>query len=201
MLKLKKIAVTGGLASGKSTVCDLFRSFGAEVVSADAVVHQLLSGHPQLIQAVAALLGPDVLTDNVLDRKKIAQAVFNSPKILKSLESLIHPAVRQAIHERYVQACASGQKTLFIAEIPLLFESEQSNDFDKTICVVADENIRKQRYGKRTAGQENDFNQRQQNQWPQEKKAQQADFVIINNGSLEQLQKDVYAVYKLLINP
>lgn len=198
MLKLKKIAVTGGLASGKTTVCDLFRSMGAEVVSADAIVHQLLSSNPQLIQAVAELIGHDVLINNQIDRKKIAQAVFNKPDLLKSLENILHPAVGQVIEESYKQACASSRSPLFVAEIPLLFEAGLEHEFDATICVTANEDIRHERYKQRVKEQLNDFNARQKNQWSQELKAQHASIIIENNGSLEQLQENVTAVFKLL---
>ncbi len=200
MLKLKKIAVTGGLASGKTTVCNLFRGMGAEVVSADAIVHHLLSSDTKLIQAITELIGPSVLIDNQLDRKKIAQAVFGKPDLLKSLEKLLHPAVGQAIEEHYKRTSLSGHVSLFVAEIPLLFESGLHHHFDATICVVADENIRKDRYKERVMDASNDFNARQLNQWPQEKKADLAHIIITNNGSLEQLHNEVSDVFKLLTN-
>ena len=85
MLKIKKVAVTGGLAAGKTTVCQLFKELGACVVSADEIVHQLLSPGTAVGQQVVSLLGSDIISDQGLDRKKIAAKVFSQPDLLLSL--------------------------------------------------------------------------------------------------------------------
>lgn len=197
MLGLKKVAITGSIASGKSTVCDLFRTLGAEVVSADDIVHQLLSNDSQTIEAVAALLGQNVFDDtHHLDRSKIAKAVFNNPKLLKSLEKILHPIVKHAIDQRYAQACTWRKTPLFIAEIPLLFESGADHDFDAVICVVSSEKRRKEWYLQKHSF--DDFNQRQQFQWNEDAKAKQSDIILKNDGTLEELRTAVEILFKQL---
>ena len=88
-ITLRKIAVTGGIASGKSTVCHLFEKLGAYTVSADAIVHQLLDPTQSLGKKVIVLLGPDVVIEGQLSRERIAQKVFCNPCLLKKLEKLI----------------------------------------------------------------------------------------------------------------
>ena len=93
MLKLKKIAITGGLSAGKTTVCQLFKECGAYVMSADEIVHRLLSPHTRIGQQVIALLGSDILSGAEIDRKKVSEKVFPYPDKLRALERIIHPAV------------------------------------------------------------------------------------------------------------
>lgn len=196
MLTLRKVAITGSIASGKSTVCDLFRNLGAEVVSADIIVHELLSNDPQTIEAVTALLGQDVLNDKSLDRSKIANAVFNNPILLKSLENLLHPIVKHAIEERYIQASKKNYP-LFVAEIPLLFETGADQDYDITLCVVSKEHLRRKRYNNNHPNK-NDFDKRQNRQWDEEQKVKHADIIIENNGTLEELKTMIDILFKKL---
>ena len=93
MLKLKKIAVTGGVASGKSTVCRLFQNLGAYVVSADQITHELLASDNTLKKKVVSIFGHEILEGEVIDRAKVAKKVFSSPDLLYKLEALIHPRV------------------------------------------------------------------------------------------------------------
>ena len=92
MLKLKRAAVTGGLSCGKSSVCRILSELGAYVVSADKIVHQLLSSDANLGQEIVHLLGPSVLVNQTLDRSRIAHIVFHDSELLKALEALVHPA-------------------------------------------------------------------------------------------------------------
>lgn len=196
---MKKVAVTGGLASGKTTVCDIFRSLGAEVVKADDIVHQLLSSDSHIIQAVTKLIGQEALVGNQLDRSIIAKAVFTNAELLNSLEKILHPAVQRKVEE-YSQVCASNKVSLFVVEIPLLFESGSEKFYDLIICVSADTQERQRRFLQRQKdpNPSNDFEKRQKNQWTQERKAALADIIIYNNGSLEELKENVTAVFKSL---
>jgi len=199
MLGLKKVAVTGGLSCGKSSVCRFFRKFGAYVVSADEVVHQLLSPETQIGQDVARLLGQDIIVDGRIDRAIIAKKVFNDPKLLNSLENLLHPAVRKEIHHQYEQIKHENKHRLFVAEIPLYYEGNGSKDYDAVAAVIADPEQSKQRF--KLAGFKSDeFEKRSARQLSPDEKAKRADYVIINNGSLEDLEKSVKQVYDKLIH-
>lgn len=192
MLRLKKVAVTGGIACGKSTFCSFLMELGAYVVSADKIVHQLLSQDTNLCANIVNLLGPDVVVDNKINRDAIAKTVFNNPQLLRSLEGILHPAVFGQIDKEYIQACKAGNYPLFVAEIPLLFEVENKehvakNYFDSTIAVLSDEALCKKRYTSATGKTEEEYQKRSSEQLPQQEKAARAHYVVINNGNLEEL--------------
>lgn len=198
MLKLVKIAVTGGLACGKSSVCRFFKELGAYVVSADEIVHQLLSPKTTLGQKVIKLIGSEIIVNNQIDRSRIAKKVFNQPKLLKELEELIHPEVRKEIEKRYQEVSKSQQAPLFVAEIPLLFETGGEKFFDYTVVVVADEKICRERFQKTTGNSKEEYDKRMARQLKVSEKAQKADFIINNNGSLEETKENVQQVFNEL---
>ena len=191
---MKKGAVTGGLSCGKSTVCQLLREYGAYVVSADEIVHELLFENQEIIQKVIALLGTEILTDNHIDRAKIAKRVFHQPLYLKSLEDILHPAVFMEIKNQYELKKKEGTTWLFIAEIPLLFETKNDLEFDFTIAVIADEEISKKRFHQSM----DEFDKRSKRQLKNTEKAQKATYVITNNGSLTELKETVNKLYNTI---
>jgi dephospho-CoA kinase len=187
MLKSKKVAVTGTLASGKSSVCHFFKQLGAHTVSADQIVHELLSDHTDLVNKVTRLLGDEVLTKGKLSREAIADKVFNDPHLLLALEELLHPHVFERI-----SAEGNRAKGLFIAEVPLLFEATGEGDFDTTIAVVSSK-------GQERSGLSAEaFERRSARQLSAEEKAARADITIHNDGSLEELREAVTKIYKQL---
>ena len=189
MLALKKIAVTGGLASGKSTVCALLKKRGAYVVSADEIVHQLLSPHTPLGQQVIKLLGSDIVNDHQLDRKKIARIVFSNPQKLEALEKLLHPQVLNEIETAYQKIKQRSDYRCFVAEVPLLYEIGAEKRFDLVIGVVADPALCRARMKTHNDYSVEDYDKRMQRQ--QTNKADRADVVILNNGSIENLSDQV----------
>jgi dephospho-CoA kinase len=197
MLKLKKIAITGGLAAGKTTVCQLFKELGAFVISADEIVHQLLSPSTNVGQRVIWLLGRDILDGSKIDRKKVSEKVFPYPDKLRALEQIIHPAVFDEIERKYQQIENEGKHRLFIAEIPLFYESEHEKPFDAVISVISDLALCKERFlqGKHT---DLEFNQRMTRQIDQKQKAERAHYVLYNNGTLEELRAQVKALFSIL---
>lgn len=200
MLKLKKIAVTGGVATGKTTVCKLFKKLGAYVVSADEIVHQILSQEstPNTLikQKIVALLGEDIIHEKQLDRKKIAKRVFSNPSMLFQLEQILHPFVFEEIQRLYEIACEEKKYKLFIAEIPLLFETKSQCLFDSVVTVVADESLCRERFMQ--DHEPDEFDKRMQRQLFPGKKADQSHYIIENNGSEKQLKTNVQALYSQL---
>lgn len=197
MLKLrlpKKIAVTGGIASGKSTVCYLFEELGAYVVSADNIVHRLLVPNTHIGKKIIALLGDDIVVDKALSRTKIAQRVFNSPQLLSELEKTIHPEVQRVIVAEYKKA-SQKKFFLFVAEIPLLYEAGMENFYDTVIVVTSD----KENCWERFRGSKEDYLIRNQRLMPIEKKIQRADLLITNNGNIDELRQTVQITYSGLI--
>lgn len=194
----KKIAVTGSLSSGKSTVCKLLGQLGAYVVNADEIVHRLLTSETPVGQEVILLFGTDILTDGQPDRSKIAKKAFNNPKLLKALENLIHPIVRHEIEKEYLQC--RNRFPLFVAEIPLLFETGAEIDYWATVAVIAEADTCKERTGRANISATKDFDLRSSRQLSAKEKASRANYVIDNNCSLEQLKVSVEELYTLLLS-
>lgn len=198
MLKLKKLAITGGLSSGKTTVCRFFKELGAFVVNADEIVHNLLVPGSIVGQQVIQLFGSNIVENNSLNRKKIAEQAFLDIKLLKALEALIHPVVFAEIEKKYQQAKQASKYPLFVAEIPLLYELFKQDDFDIVITVTSDLSICRQRFIKQTHQTIKEFEQRMAQQVSPKQKAKKSDYVIKNNGSLADLRDQVTKLYSLL---
>jgi len=193
MLRLKKIAITGGVASGKSSVCRFFEELGACVVNADELVHDLLVPDTALGQQVIQILGLNVVSEGKISRRIIAEKVFKNRQLLEALEKLLHPAVLKKIEERYAEASRTGEYTFFAVEIPLLFEIGNEGFYDIVVAVLADEAIAKKRFA--AAGfQQEEYDRRMHRQMNPHQKALRAHYTIHNNGSLEDLQRQVIAL-------
>lgn len=188
---MRKIAITGGLSSGKTSVCRILESCGAYVVSADEIVHQLLSSDTPLGQRIIKEFGSYIISNNQLDREKIAQLVFSNPAKLQLLETLIHPAVFNEIEKRYRRVAKEQKYTLFVAEIPLLYESKNEKFYDAVIAVVADPDLCIQRFNEKTGYSPEEYEKRMKRQIPPEQKATHADYVVVNNGNLQELKEKV----------
>lgn len=194
MLALKRVAVTGGLSCGKSSVCRTFKDLGAYVISADEIVHQLLSLDTNLGQEVIELLGDEVVVGNRIDRSKIAKLVFQDPELLDALEQLLHPRVYDEIARQYDEQQVQSTVSLFLAEVPLLFESKGEGRFDVVVSVFANPTVCKARF-QALGKKEREYDKRMRWQIDPREKAKKADYVIINNGSLIELNEIVKELY------
>ena len=191
MLTLKKIAITGGLCSGKSAVCKIFKDLGAYIVSSDEIVHNLLQYDRILQNKIVTLLGSDVLSDHVLDREKISKIVFSDSDKLYALEQLIHPAVFRMIEEAFKKVENNQEYSFFVAEVPLLFETKSENLFDFVIAVSSEKEICHNRFIQRTHQSIFEFENRMTKQLCVKEKNAKADFVIFNNGTIQDLKTQV----------
>ena len=194
MLILKKIAVTGSLSSGKSSVCHFIKEYQAYVISADAIVHRLLTPETLLGQQVIDLLGLGVIQGNSINRKAVAELVFHDDLLLKKLEQYIHPVVRDEIKKKYQDVKHSNFFSFFVVEIPLLFESGMDKDFDDCIVIASNFSNCKKRFIKKTGYPVSEFDQRIQRQMPISEKIKKASFIIYNDGSFQDLKSRVKEV-------
>jgi dephospho-CoA kinase len=200
MLKLKKIAITGGIASGKSSVCQFFEELGAYRVSADAIVHKLLVSDTSLGRKIIQEFGSKIVKDGQINRKILADQVFKDPKQLQKLEELIHPLVNRKIEELYQIACNENSCSSFVVEIPLLYEIGAEKFYDIVIVVLADEKDAKQRL-EQAGFPKTEYDLRMKRQLPPNEKAAKSDYTIYNNGSLEQLREEVIKLNHIIHNP
>ena len=178
------IAVTGPFASGKSTFVRLLGELGAETISADEIVHDLLAEDEQTISRVVERFGSDVLKDRSVDRRALARKVFGDPEALRDLEDILHPLVRRET-ERRVDASGAD---LFVTEVPLLFEGESSGDYDYTVAVVVPEE-RRRAWAAERGVDEAALRAIEARQLPQEEKARRADIVVQNDGGVDKLKR------------
>jgi dephospho-CoA kinase len=192
MLNLLKVAITGILACGKSTAAQSFQLLGARVVSADALVHELIATDQTVRQQILELLDDDVLLEGQLNRKRIAERVFENPEKLSQLEAILHPRVEQATNIEYEKAASDPSIKLFVSEIPLFFESDPSG-YDVVITVTATESACRKRFGN-----DEEFDRRMSRQLSQDEKASRADIVIENNGTAEELQQKIRETFAQL---
>lgn len=196
---MKKIAITGGLASGKTSVCQILQSLGAYVISADAIVHRLFSPSSELYNKVVELLGSGILDEHRINRAKVAKIVFCDPVKLQQLEALLHPAVRKEIELEYRQIQQNNPPLLFVAEIPLLFESASENFFDDVVAVIAPDAICRARFFSTTGYSDEEFIARTSRQLPMAIKASKANYVIVNDSTPMALEQKVKALYETLV--
>lgn len=197
MLELKKIAITGGVASGKSSVCRCFQELGAFVVHADAVVHELLDFDADLRQKVIRLFGPEIVVNDKINRKMIAERAFRDQELLAKLEEILHPAVCRRIEQAYQESCSSGVYASFVVEIPLLFEIQWESFYDYTVSVSANETVARQRF-KQAGFSTEEYDRRMKRQLSPHQKKERAQYTIQNNGTFDDLKSQVVALNNTL---
>jgi dephospho-CoA kinase len=181
------IAITGGIGAGKSEALRAFARHGAATASADEIVHRLYAD-PEVQQSLIERWGDDVLSAGEVDRKRIGEIVFANREELSWLESLLHPRV-VAEQARWRSEQTAG---LAVVEIPLLYETGGEERFDAVVVITAPEETRRGRT------EVADVTERQGRLLSDEEKAERADFVYVNDGSLEELDAFVRSVVQRL---
>ena len=185
------VGLTGGLGAGKSTALAALERLGAVVLSTDEVVHELYESD-ELRDAVAERWGPEVAPDGRVDRSAVAGRVFADPAEREWLEALLWPRVGERV-ATWLDAARERRPPprAAVVETPLLFEAGMDGAYDATIAVVAQEDVRRERAGARGHAA---VDERAARQLPQEEKARRARFVVRNDGSPEQLERELSAI-------
>jgi len=196
---IRVLGVTGGIASGKSTVAEMFASLGATVVSADALAREVVAPGEPALHEVVAVFGEEVLReDGSLDREALGERIFADPAARRRLEAILHPAIRQRAERRLAELRASNAP-LVVYEAPLLFEAGAEQRVDAVLAVTVDAEEQLRRLTSRDGLGLVEARRRVDAQMPQAEKAARADFRIDSHCSLEELRDRVAELYHALV--
>jgi dephospho-CoA kinase len=191
---VKLVGLTGGIASGKSTVAAILYRLGAAVINADDLSREVVQPEQDAWKEIIDTFGTAILQeDTTLDRRKLRKIVFDYPEARKKLEAIIHPRVR-ALAEKKISELAAAGSSIIVYEVPLLFENQIHLWLRPVILVACDIEAQKQRLLERDHLTAIEAQQHLDAQMSLAEKRKLADYVIENNGSLEQLEQQVHEV-------
>ena len=190
-----KVGLTGGIGAGKSTVADLFAKLGAIVIRADELARQVIEVNSSGFNQVITRFGKEILKkDGSIDRAKLAKIVFKDSNALKDLEKIIHPLVRNKTNELIEQ---QNPEAIIVNEVPLLLEKNMEKLYDFLVIVISSEKNRTKRLLDKGFSKEQ-IRDRMNHQVDDETRKTKADFLVVNDGNLEQLEKDVNKIWQSL---
>jgi len=180
------IGLTGGIASGKSTVSSMFQDFNIPVIDADQLARDVVMPGEEAYEKIVTHFGEGILnSDQTIDRKTLGHIVFANKEKREVLNQIVHPAIRKRMLDQR-DAYVRKQFKCIVLDIPLLFESRLSHYVHKTLVVYVNENIQLKRLMSRDGFSEKEAKQRIHAQLPLKEKVRQADAVIDNNGTVQQ---------------
>jgi dephospho-CoA kinase len=190
--RLLRVALTGGIATGKSHVLRHLAARGVPTIDADVLAREVVSPGTAALQAIAARFGAGVLdASGALNRRALADRVFADAGARKDLEAIVHPAVYDAIGEWLARLDAAGRDPVAVADIPLLYETGHEGDFDRVIVTRCEPAQQIARLQARDGLSEAEARARLAAQWPVEEKAARAHYVIDTNGSVADTNRHV----------
>jgi dephospho-CoA kinase len=196
---MKRVALTGGIATGKSHVRAEFERLGVPTIDADTLAREVVEPGSPGLAAIVARFGPAVVNESGgLDRKKMAAIAFSDPAARHDLEGIIHPLVRARTEAWF--AALDASHPFAIADIPLLYEAGRERDFDAVIVTACAEETQLRRVMHRDAVTEHEARQRLAAQLPTAGKARRADYVIDTDGSFDVTNDQVRRVYRELVS-
>lgn len=196
---MRIIGLTGGIATGKSTVAALLAARGAVVVDADAVAREVVAPGTTGLAEVVDAFGPEVVrADGSLDRERLGAIVFADTQQRRRLEAITHPRIREVMAGRIAESLALAPP-LVVVDIPLLYESGRDAEFPEVLVVVTDPLTQEHRLRERDGLDEADARQRLSAQLPIEEKRRRATWVIDNSGSREETERQVAAFWESVV--
>ena len=194
---IRRIGLTGGIATGKSYVAGKIREAGVPIVDADVLSREVVAPGTPGLAAVRRRFGPDaVRRDGTMDRVRIAQIVFKDKRARLDLEAIIHPAVQKAIDEFF--ATLPKRTPFAVADIPLLFETGRENQFNAVVVVACPRDLQLKRLMERSKLSKEDAERRLNAQLPIDQKVKKAAHVIRTEGSFEDTDKQIADLIKKL---
>lgn len=194
-----RVGLTGGIATGKSTVARMFAARGAAVLDADELVRELQYPGMPVYDAIVEAFGAAILKeDGTIDRKSLGEMVFRDTKLRRRLEAIVHPALISAVEQRVVELRTQGVP-ICVVELPLLIEAESEDRFDWVVVVVASEDLQVARLMADRGLTREEALARIRSQMPLQEKVKQAHFVIENSGDRWQTERRVQEIYDVLL--
>ncbi|MGD8427002.1 MAG: dephospho-CoA kinase [Balneolaceae bacterium] len=189
------VGITGGIGSGKSTICDIWARMGAYILNADDLAKEVMVSNAEVKEQLISTFGKDTfLDDGSLNRSYLAEEAFNKGRV-KELNAIVHPRLPEAVNAKMKEAEDAGYG-VFVYEAALLLENLEPGDLDFTVLVLADKGRRLERVHERDEAAISDIKQRIDKQRDFEKAIYHVDYVIRNNGTLKELQKKAEVIYQ-----
>lgn len=198
--KLYRIGLTGGIASGKSTVSAMLRQMGAVVIDTDWIAHEITAPGSGALMEMSRRYGTDIVKeDGSLRRDAVGKIVFSDPVEKKWLEALLHPLIRAEAEKQAQAAFEAGQRVV-VLDVPLLFESGWNGKVDEIWTVYTPQAIQEVRLQRRDGYTDSEIADRLASQWPIDEKAKRADVVIDNTGLPESTRRQVEVAWNAVMN-
>ncbi len=194
-----KVGLTGGLACGKSTVAEVLREQGCEVLDADRLGHLAIEPGGPAYQGVVEAFGTDLLDrDGKIQRPLLAQRVFQQPQELARLNALVHPAIIAQVEEHGLDFRRRQPRGILVVDAALILEAGMDRRFDKIVVVDCDPGQQVARFVGKGLGSEDEARRRIAAQLPREQKLSRADFVLDSSGSLEETRRQARELFQTL---
>ena len=194
-----KVALTGGIGSGKSEVSALFSKWGAYIFDADIIAKQILDKNKTAQKELILEFGSDVISaEGIIDKKKLSRVAFQNEFNQLKLNTIIHPYVFKEIDLCFESIIEKGNHDIFIVDAALIYESGADIHMDYVIVITSHLRIRTERVMKKGDLSRDEFLKRVYLQWPEKDKIEMADFIIYNNASKDELKKEAKKVYNQL---
>lgn len=198
---MKVIGLTGGIATGKSTVSAILKKAGAVIIDADRIAREAVKKGLPAYREIVEHFGESVLLpDGEINRSLLGDIIFNSPRKKQLLNKIVHPYVSKETHRQLQQIERTQPNTIVVLDIPLLIETAMDKDLSEVIVVYAAEHIQIKRLMKRDRLTQVDARARIRSQMPIEEKKRRATIVIDNSGTREETRRQTLEIYKSLKN-
>jgi dephospho-CoA kinase len=195
------VGLTGGIATGKSTVSAMFRALGAEIIDADVLAREVVEPGEPAYREVVAEFGPGVVqADGALDRKKLGAIVFADAARRKRLEQITHPAIRTRFMARLADLTARGFAGIVFFDAPVMIESGNYKNMERLVVVATDDGTQRTRLRERDGIPADEIERKIGSQMPVAEKAKLADYVVENSGDRAATEAQVARVYAALLD-
>jgi dephospho-CoA kinase len=196
-----KVGLTGGIASGKSTVAAMFVELGARLIDTDVIAREVVAPGGPVLESIEKAFGKEAFDENGdLDRLKLREKIFEDQEARNKLNAIVHPAVAAGVQAQFNEIDQSNPNAVALVDVPLLYETDTEDRYDVVVLVYVPPRLQVQRLMKRDNVSVEAAEQSLKAQMPIEEKRKKAQFVVDNSGSLQETRKQVHAVWQTLYN-